>query len=163
MVIINLTVSLAAALWLVPALIERFGPASLGKTRRYRRTRLLAKFNRCYAAYIRLGRRWRWVILMLAVLSFGIPVFMIPEYKCSDTYNKDIRPWVNRILGGTLRLFVEEVYAGSYFSRNEHEPVLQISASLPNGATLEQMDALVRKMEQFLSGFAEITQFRTDI
>ncbi len=162
-VIINLTVSLAAALWLVPALIERFGPASLGKPRRYRRTRLLAKFNRCYAAYIRFGRRWRWVILMLAVLSFGIPVFMIPEYKCSDTYNKDIRPWVNRILGGTLRLFVEEVYAGSYFSRNEHEPVLQISASLPNGATLEQMDALVRKMEQFLSGFAEITQFRTDI
>ena len=62
-----------------------------------------------------------------------------------------------------MRLFVEEVYAGSYFSRNEHEPVLQISASLPNGATLEQMDALVRKMEQFLSGFAEITQFRTDI
>ena len=93
-VIINLTVSLAAALWLVPALIERFGPASLGKPRRYRRTRLLAKFNRCYAAYIRFGRRWRWVILMLAVLSFGIPVFMIPEYKCSDTYNKDIRPWL---------------------------------------------------------------------
>lgn len=162
-VIINLVVSLAAALWLVPALIEQIGIKPAMKWHRYRRLRILVEFNRCYAAYIRFARRWKWVFFSIAILAFGLPVFMIPKDKCSDTYNEKIRPWVDKIFGGTLRLFVEDVYEGSYFKRDDYEPTLQISATLPNGSTLEQMNELVRKMETFLSGFSEIKQFRTDV
>lgn len=162
-VIINLAVSIASAFWLVPALLERIGPAAKVRRRRIRRLRVIARFNRCYASYIRFGRRWRWAILVVMIMVFGLPVFMIPKEKCSDTYNEKMRPWVNKIFGGTLRLFVENVYEGSYFSRKESEPTLQISASLPNGATLEQMNDLIKKMESFLAGYSEIRQFRTDI
>ena len=162
-VIINLTVSLASSLWLVPALINRIGLGTPSSTRRSLRLRRLVRFNNVYATYIRFGRRWRWAILSVAVLTFGLPVFMIPKDECTETYNEKIRPWVDRIFGGTLRLFVENVYEGSYFNRGEHEPTLYIGATLPNGATLEQMNELVKKMEAFLSGFPEISQFRTDI
>lgn len=162
-VFINLSVSLAASLWLVPALIDRIGLRLPSQSHRYRRLRLLARFNRLYTAYIRVGHLRRWIILPTAMLAFGFPVFMIPKEICPDTYNEAFRPWVDRIFGGTLRLFVDKVHKGGYFNRNDSEPTLEISATLPNGATLDQMNTLVKKMEMFLSDFEGISQFRTDI
>ena len=59
-----------------------------------------------------------WVIL--AILGFGLPVFMIPssvdrDKSYAETYNRifssewflTIRPWMDKLLGGSLRLFVE--------------------------------------------------------
>lgn len=37
---------------------------------------------------------------------------------------------------------------------------MYVNANLPNGSTLEQMNALVKKMETYLSDFKEIRQFR---
>ena len=39
----------------------------------------------------------------------------------------------------------------------------QIYATLPNGATLEQMNELITQMESYLTGFSEIRQFQTSI
>lgn len=172
-VIINLTVSLVASLWLVPALIERMGVYRKSKRLSRRRAKVIRRLNRWYATFIRFARRWRVAFIVLAVLAFGLPVFMLPKEipDCqlynktfgSQTYNENIRSWVDRIFGGTLRLFVEDVYNGSYFNREISDPVLQISASLPNGSTLTQMNELIKRMEAFLSGVGEIKQFRTDI
>lgn len=172
-VIINLIVSLVASLWLVPALIERMGVYRKARRLSRRRVKIIRRLNRWYAAFIRFARRWRVAFIVIAVLAFGLPVFMLPKEipNCtlynktlgSQTYNENIRPWVDRILGGTLRLFVEDVYNGSYFNREITDPVLQISASLPNGSTLNQMNELVKRMEAYLSGISEIKQFRTDI
>ena len=74
-----------------------------------------------------------------------------------------LKPVVDVTLGGTLRLFVEKVYNGSYWDREPGEPVLSINATLPNGATLEQMNTLIQKMERYLSGFSEIRQFQTSV
>ena len=57
---------------------------------------------------------------------------------------------MDKALGGTLRLFVQKVYEGSYFTRND-ETVLSVTASLPNGTTLEQMNQLMGRMEAYLS------------
>jgi len=38
------------------------------------------------------------------------------------------------------------------FNREKSEPVLHISASLPNGSTPEQMNDLIKKMETFFGG-----------
>ena len=77
-------------------------------------------------------------------------------------WKEKIKPALNKGLGGTLRLFVEKVYEGSYFTRND-ETVLSISASMPSGTTLEQMNTLVGRMEAFLSTHKEIRQFQTSI
>ena len=80
----------------------------------------------------------------------------------TSTYKEKVKPVVDKTLGGTLRLFVQKVYEGSYFTRNE-EVVLHANANLPNGSTLEQMNTLIKKMETYLSGFEEIKQFQTSV
>ena len=179
-VIINLSVSLAVALLLVPALVERLGLQRVnGKNVKFRslRHRVSLSLSRLYASIVRFMLRFRVAMIVIVILSFGLPVFMLPDkiegegywtekYNSifgSPTYREKIRPVTDIALGGTLRLFVEKVYNGSYWDRDNSEPVLHINATLPNGATLRQMDALVRQMEAYLCGFKEIRQFQTSV
>ena len=172
-VIINLAVSLMVALFFVPAMIEKMGLVKriTGKKRRF-----LVYFSRCYSALIRFLCRWRWAVCLLLLLGFGLPVFLLPgklegegKWKVaynkvfgSNTYKESVKPVVDKALGGSLRLFIQKVYEGSYFTRNE-EVVLYANANLPNGSTLEQMNTLMKRMETYLSGFKEIRQFHTSI
>ena len=180
-VIINLGISLLVALFFVPPMIEKTGLAG-GKPRHVRMwvKRGAVYFTRFYRGMIILLSRYRAVAFILLVLGFGLPVFMLPE-KIEDaetkgrwaewynrvfdntTYREDIKPIVDKTLGGSLRLFAEKVYDGSYFNRDESEVVLYINATLPNGSTLEQMNALIKRMETYLSEFREIRQFQTSV
>ena len=81
-------------------------------------------------------------VCILLLLAFGLPVFLLPEKMKGDdrwaktynqtlgttTYKEKVKPIVDKALGGTLRLFVQKVYEGSYFSRNE-EVVLHANAN----------------------------------
>lgn len=80
----------------------------------------------------------------------------------TSTYKEKVKPIVDKALGGSLRLFIQKVYEGSYFSRNE-EVVLHANANLPNGSTLEQMNTQIKRMETYLSGFKEIKQFQASV
>ena len=184
-VITTLAVSLFVALFFVPALIEKIGL----KKRKRRRTqsrffllraslprRITVYFTRFYGWMIRKLCRWRVAVCILLILLFGLPVFMLPdkvegEGRATEWYNKTlgsstykekIKPIVDKALGGSLRLFIQKVYNGSYFTRNE-EVVLYVYANLPNGSTLEQMNELIKKMEIYLSQFKEIKQFQTSV
>lgn len=183
-VMINLCVSLAVALFFVPAMVEKIKLKKRKPMKRkgllhripMRPRRLTIYFNCFYSAMIRFLSKRKWIPFTVIVLLFGLPVFLIPDKieketgfakrynKIFDnaTYKEKVKPIVNKALGGTLRLFAEKVYQGSYFTRNE-EVVLTITASMPNGTTLPQMNALIEKMERYLSSFPEIRQFQTDI
>ncbi len=158
----------------------------------YHMHRFISRFpvycNRYYLWQISFLGRWKKTACFLLVLVFGIPVFLLPEeikydtqngkkqYTATDsllidtynrvvsgdTYKGKIKPVIDKALGGTLRLFVQKVYEGSYFTRNE-ETVLSVSASMPNGTTLPQMNHLISRMEAYLSRFKEIRQFQTNI
>ncbi|MBQ8521867.1 MAG: efflux RND transporter permease subunit [Bacteroides sp.] len=176
-VIINLAVSLFVALFFVPALIEKIGLKR--KAGRYRRwvKRFGVHFSRFYGWLIGGLCRFRVIACILLVLGFGLPVFLLPEklegegkwetlYNKlfdNDTYKEKVKPITDVALGGSLRLFAEKVYEGSYFGRDEGETVLSVYANLPNGSTLEQMNTLVKKMETYLSEFKEIRRFQTSI
>lgn len=180
-VIVNLGISLLVALFFVPPLIEKIGLAA-GRPRRARMwiKRGAVHFTRFYRGMIVLLCRYRAIAFILLVLGFGLPVFMLPN-KIEDAeakggwaewynkvfdntiYREDIKPIVDKALGGSLRLFVEKVYDGSYFNRDESEVVLSINATLPNGSTLEQMNVLIKRMETYLSEFKEIRQFQTSV
>lgn len=178
-VVINLFVSLGVALFLVPALIERLGISRRPKAGRFVRIRrrLAWWLSGIYAHIVGFIIRFRVVLISIIILAFGLPVFMMPEnierdawiagkYNStfgSSVYKENIKPWVDKIMGGTLRLFVEKVRTGSYWDRNSGEPMLSINATLPNGATLDQMNALMKKMEGYLGGFSEIRQFQTSV
>src|SRR5690606_27904457 len=106
----------------------------------------------------------------------GLPVFLMPEKMEGDSkwaglynqtigsayYKEHLSQHVNTALGGTLRLFVQKVYNGAYFSQQE-ETSLFVSASLPSNATIGEMNGLIRQMESYLTQFPEIKQFQTNI
>lgn len=191
-VMINLAVSLLTALFFVPALIEKmnFEQRRQLASMRYTRWmgRLVLGFNRFYEKQIELLSRWKKTACLVLLLGFGLPVFLLPEkidldsadpkhpltardsllintyndIAKTETWKETVKPILDKGLGGSLRLFVEKVYQGSYFTRNE-ETVLQVTASMPNGTTLEQMNHVVGRMEAFLSGFKEVRQFQTHI
>lgn len=134
-VIVNLVVSLFVALFLVPPLAERFGINRRKRRpgRRFRKLNLF--FNKAYRGYIRFSLRWRWALLLLMAALMGVSGWQ----------------------------FFSKVREGGYFNRDQGERMLYINATLPNGATLSQMDALMRRMEAYLAGFEEIRQFQTNV
>jgi len=177
-VIINLLVSLFVALFFVPSMIEKI--KLVGKKDKRLRSwvkRPAVQFSRLYVRLIGWFCRYRVVACILLVLAFGLPVFLLPEKMEGEgvfaeyynkifnnsTYKEKVKPVVDKALGGSLRLFVDKVYNGSYFNRSEGETVLSVTATLPNGSTLEQMNVLIKKMETYLTEFKEIKQFQTSI
>lgn len=129
-VAVNLLVSLAVALFLVPALAGRMGCKATRK-----RDGMPAWLTHIYASYIRFALRWRPIFLILMAGGIG---------------------WSGWV-------FFQKVRDGHYFDRDKSEPMLYVSASLPNGATIEQMDLLIRRMETFLSGEENVRMFQTNV
>ena len=101
-VIVNLGVSLAVALFLVPALVERMGLVLRKSNKRKRR--LVVRIYRIYGRILTVLCRFRWIVFIIFAAAFG---------------------W-------SIHVFVTKVYEGGYFDNNDREPVLEIAASLPN-------------------------------
>jgi multidrug efflux pump subunit AcrB len=159
--------------------------------RKVRRKRLPAYFNRFYAALIRATYRRRGWMGAAIALSFGLPTFLLPDklerkeitpdgfsYSAPDTsffgklynstlgstaYSEKVKPVVDVALGGAMRLFAQKVQNGTYASGDRSETSLNVAASLPNGATRGQMDALIQKMESYLKQYPEVRQFEANI
>jgi len=138
-VIINLLVSLVVALFLVPALADKMGVCPRLRRRQRRRAwgRRVALFmSRVYRGYIRFALRWRWSFFLLMAV----------------------------VIGGSGWFFFNKVREGVYFNRDtDIEKSLYVNASLPNGATVAQMDVLIRRMESFLAVQEGIRTFETNV
>lgn len=187
-IIVNLSISLLISLFLVPALLEKmkilkrkkgaqnFLFGRLRNCRIWKGKRIWIYMNRAYEVICRFLYRWRIAFVVLIVLIFGLPVFMLPEklepvnkwadlYNDtfgSNTYKEKVKPHVDNILGGTLRLFVQKVYNASYFADRE-ETSLYVTATLPSNSTIEQMNNLIQRMENYISQFDGVKYFQTDI
>lgn len=179
---VTLLVSLVVAIGFVPAVMEKFGQENRIEEKEER----IKRWHRAYEWLLRWGLRFRPVLVGLAVLGFGLPVFMLPNrlsendglailpvvgkplvlaYNAtlgSEVYTDNAQAFVNKWLGGTLRLFVNYVYEGSVQSEPERT-ALYVIAELPNQSTPEQMDALFRRFENELGQHLEIEQFVTQI
>lgn len=121
-----------------------------------------------YFKSISFAARYKKTMALLLVLSFGVPVFMLPAkwegqewYNRtigSDLYQDKIRPYSDKFLGGALRLFVRNVYERSGY-RDPEKTRLYINASLPYGNTLEDMNRVIMGMENYLQTVAGIDKF----
>lgn len=179
-IMINLSVSLLIAMLLIPALVDKFGVQERQGKTTSRGLRRVARFNRFYGSYITFIRRWRWALMVLLVLAFGLPVDSLPDkinppkgeevgfwgkvYNStigSNFYAKHLKEPVKTVLGGTLTFFNENSKGNFY--RSVNRPNLFIRASLPQGCTIHQLNEIVLYMENYLSQFDEIEMFRTSI
>ncbi|MFA6128400.1 MAG: efflux RND transporter permease subunit [Bacteroidales bacterium] len=174
--ILSLTVSMAVALFLVPALMDLIGLKPGEKGGRQKSLRFAAKFGRIYQPVIEFSQHYRWIFIVLAILLFGLPVGKLPTkmegdkwyeklYRstlASETYIQKIKPVSDKILGGTLRLFSTKVFS-RYKYREPERTSIRLSAALPQGATLSQMNDLMVEVEGYLKGYDQIDQFVTSI
>jgi multidrug efflux pump subunit AcrB len=167
---LSLLASLAVAWWWWPVVP---GTEKTARTKRsMRRKRRVLKWLHGYGQFLRMVQRRRGLWLLAGGLGFGLPVFLLPRevegwprYHLvigSETYQQEVKPWVDRLLGGSLRLFMEETFPRARYQ----EPVrtaLFVDAKLPYGTTIEQMNETMRPLEHFLGRFSEIDQFQTTI
>ena len=80
----------------------------------------------------------------------------------NEWYRENIRPHIDRYLGGSFRLFNYYVFENAYYNRNE-ETKLFVSASMEKGATVHQMNEAFLEIENYLQQFSEIKQYTSTV
>lgn len=174
--VINLFVSLMVALFLVPSLYEKIPLRTVGGRRTQKRRRQVLRFSRYYETFIRFAQKYRWAYIVAAVLLFGLPVYLLPtriegdawyhklyeKTLASGFYVQKMKPVVDKTLGGTLRLFTTQV-VNRYKYRYPERTQIYVSASLPEGAVLQQMNDLFIEVERYVGQYEQIDQYVTTI
>jgi multidrug efflux pump subunit AcrB len=173
-VAVMLAVSLLVALLFTPAIYEMLFRE---KTKRGRMLgiallRRRVKAFRLFHQTIGFTARYRKVFVTLLILLFGLPVFYLPakwegqewytNILGSTRYQESFRPYVDKALGGSLRMFVRGVFEKSSYREMERTR-LYVTARLPFGNTLDQMDYIIREFETYLKGVKGIDQFVSNV
>ncbi|UCS92436.1 efflux RND transporter permease subunit [Echinicola marina] len=173
-VAVMLAVSLLVALLFTPAMYhllfrEKVGAGrSLSLSKLRRRARWLGRYQKL----IRFTSHYRKTFVICLVLLFGLPIFYLPaKWEGQDWYNKtigstlyqeDIRPYVDKALGGSLRMFVRGVFEKSGY-REAAQTRLYVNVRLPFGNTLDQMDFIIREFEEFLKRVEGVDKFVSNV
>lgn len=132
-VLVNLALSLLVAWFFIPALMTKIRIDTNARKQSLKRLRMKAKAGMLYFRTITLVRRFRWLMFIILILGFGIPLHLLPskvegESRAAEIYNATIgssfyqRTMKNpteKILGGSFRLFSRFVFERSYFTDPE--------------------------------------------
>ncbi len=197
-VIVNLIVSLVVALFFIPSLLDKI-PLPVKKTARMvRRKRKIVNISSLYSRYINYGIRYRAILITITVLGFGLPLFLVPEKlpveedrayygsvveepELTDfqefynktigarKFNQDIRPVIEKILGGSLRLFADKIsssFGYNYYGGGDDEVRTRLNVRIgrsQEGLTIEHLNDICRRVENMLAGYDEIEMFTTSI
>lgn len=191
-VIINLSVSLAVALFFIPSLLEKIRLTPKFNALVVRRKRRVVRFSKFYLKSINFIIRYRTAFIIVAILIFGLPVFYLPDslpkerrYNVKETeltkfqriYNKtlgntkyvqDIKPIINKSLGGTFRLFNEKVKSSRFYYYGSSDEVqrtrLTVNIGLSEeGLTIGDLNTTCIGLENMLAAYSEIDMFTTSI
>jgi multidrug efflux pump subunit AcrB len=173
--VITLGVSLVVAVGFVPALMDSFSK-STALTNPEPQKATLPRGEALYRDILHLLVRFCKTVIVAGILLFGTPIFLLPNQLDKESslatyynplfgnewFNDEIRPVLNKWLGGTLRLFVNYVYEGAYFGKPERT-ALYVVAELPNNSTIEQMNLVFERLENELKTYPEVDRFMTQI
>lgn len=176
--LITLLASLPVALFFVPAFLERakIKAKTFSRRKNHRKIKSILWLKKVYFYLLSFLLRFRKTALLLAILCFGLPIFLIPDKIDKEQFGSEIynnisknewfqengRPLINKWLGGTLRLFTQYVYESSYYQSPERT-ILYVSAQLPNNSTIEQMNEIFIQLESKVTQYQEVSQFVTNI
>lgn len=175
-IVVNLSVSLVVSLFYIPALLNIMPVKTGSKIKKRNLKRVIVRINNYYTAFIRFLLHYRTVAILVLVLAFGLPVFMLPnkiqsdgmwpriynQTLGSDWYTDHLKTHVNKYLGGSLRLFSYYVFENSYYTKPE-ETKLYLQASMPKGATIGQLNTVMVEMEKFVEQYSNQIQYYSKI
>lgn len=176
-IMINLGVSLLVSLLLVPALLDKFKVRNRkAKGNQFTKQKRKLRWSQVYEKAIRKSYRFRWRILTFMLFLFGFPLFMIPRASsgqewyqklynntlASNFYIETLKPTVDKVTGGVLRLFVQEVKHQA-LSTSTRRTSIRMSAVMNDGSTMLQTNEVFKKMENYLAQYDEIEQFESRV
>lgn len=179
-IVINLSLSLLVSCFFIPSLMEYVRVSRHPSVRSIRRSRKIVRRNLRYRKYIHWGVRHRWVYIVAFVLAFGIPTCLLPEPRNGGGYRKSsgfakvvdkVISWkpyagnkavIDKYLGSSFALFQRSL-GRSNFYRQPQKKQLYIHAGMLEGCTVNQLNEVVRSMENYLSKFDEISVFTTSV
>ena len=175
---INIGVSLLVSLYYVPALLEKMNLERKHIHFSRKRKRRVFRFTKLYIGVINCMRKpkFKWVFIVVFILGFGLPIHLLPKELEGDSvwakiynnilgtewYSAELRPTLEKVVGGSLRLFTEDVFENSYYNEPERT-TLRVTASMPDGCTIEQLNDVILKMENYIGRFDEIALYETQI
>ena len=189
-IVINLTLSIVIAFLFVPALLEYLPLKNKGVVKNtMKRRRRLVRHTERYERMTVWSRNHRWVFIVALIVLFGIPIQLLPNqvrHKNTEEgkdntkgglvglYNKTIgskwyqrnKKWFEYPLGGTMNIFQKHSNGRMSFSRDDEEVrevVLRVQANLAEGQTVQQLNEIVKEMENWLQQYDEISEFYTDL
>ena len=132
-VIINLAVSFFVALLFVPALSDMIRFKGSIAKTSFKGKRQIVGISTLYEKYIRISRKYKLAFVLLVAAMFGLTYYLLPE---------DF---------------------GGNFYRRQPSRELYITASMPEGCTVQQLNDVVKDMENYLSSIEEIEMFTSRI
>jgi multidrug efflux pump subunit AcrB len=175
-IITNLSVSMFVSLFFIPALYEKMPLSRTAGKGKFRRKRRVVKASRFYSRSIRFSKRFRWAYALVFILGFGIPVHWLPskiekQGTFVSVYNKTLgtqwfsdnaKPILEKVAGGSFRLFTQNVYERSFYAEPGRTK-LYVRGAMPEGCTIEQLNDVVKVMENYISRYPEVELFQTSI
>ena len=189
-IVINLTLSIVIAFLFVPALLEYLPLKNKGVVQNtMKRRRRLVRHTERYERMTVWSRNHRWVFIVALIVLFGIPIQLLPNqvrHKNTEQgkdntkgglvglYNKTIgskwyqrnKKWFEYPLGGTMNIFQKHSNGRMSFSRDDEEVrevILRVQANLAEGQTVQQLNEIVKEMENWLQQYDEISEFYTEL
>jgi multidrug efflux pump subunit AcrB len=129
-----------------------------------------------YFKIIKLLATYRRSFIILIILLFGTPVFFLPDelegkqwYQQwynktlgNNKYQRKVRPYIDKFLGGTLRLFANSSKERSGY-RDPEKTKLYVNAQLPVGSTIDHMNSILTDIDQYLSTMQGIDTYVTNV
>lgn len=154
---IALVMSLIVSFTVIPVMIRNV-PAVLATSGRFERIgeRILAAYRKILGWCL----RWRKSVLVVVVLAFGLPVWLLPEridaeHLPARIYNAvfasepmiAVRPYLDAALGGASHLFFTKVTKGEVWEWG-NETYLVVRVGFPQGTELQRYDDVARLIER---------------
>lgn len=169
-VFLCLLASLLTVKWLVPACYGLWAGSTSGKGHKAAKLRKIWYLLMAYRRVIAFWGRRKVFFAAFWILAFGLPVFLLPyrgigagfldKLLDSGWFQRDFRPHLETFLGGTLTRFATKLQEASIF-KAPLPTALFIRAELPQYHTLEQVNAIMYRMEALLAGFNGLAGFYT--
>jgi multidrug efflux pump subunit AcrB len=175
-IIINLAVSLIISLWFIPALQSFIKDKKPSRIKFNGRTKMIVTINKFYFFFLKILIKRRILVLTIVLLLCGLPIFLLPNSlketsQFARLYNQtlghewyisNVKPMINKILGGSLRLFSFYVFENSYNS-NPRQTRLYVCASLPTNNMKNELNNIYHDLEDYLKQYPGIEHFITTI
>ena len=179
-IVINLCLSLLISYLFIPSLMEYIPVKAGDRSGSVRGKRRTVRRNRLYSRYINWGVRHRWVYIVLFIAAFGLPFCALPkalsekERATASRARKALdklvtwKPYesnrvkIDKYTGSSFALFYGALDRFNFY-RQPQKKQLNIRAGMLEGCTVNQLNEVVKAMENYLSKFDEISVFTTRI